>query len=365
MRGQADPQTSMFSYISLDERIPSSHPIRKIRQVVDVALDAMESDFQTLYSDNGRPSIPPERLLRAQMLQILFSIRSERQLVERIDYDMMFRWFVGMDLDEPVWNHSTFTKNRDRLLCTSIAQRLFEEINRQAYAKQLLSRDHFSVDGTLIDASASMKSFVPKAEQGKDESNGGSPPGGSGPTRRNEEVDFRGQKRSNKTHASTTDPDARLLRKSQGSASRRCMMGHILIENRSGMIVDAMVTEANTAKEWDAGLEMLDKLPIRPGQTVGGDRGYDVKRFVDGCRELNVTAHVAMRSANSAIDERTSSKAGYRISIIKRKRVEEPFGWMKNVGTIRKLLHRGIDKASAIFLLNSAMFNVTRMKTLM
>lgn len=360
MRGQIDPHVSMFSYIDLEQRVPQDHPIRKIRRVVDKALKAMESDFEGLYATAGRPSIPPERLLRALMLQILYSIRSERQLVERIDYDLLFRWFVGMGIDDPVWNHSTFTKNRDRLLCSRIAQRLFDEIKKQAYARHLLSRDHFSVDGTLIDASASMKSFVVKTPEGKtasDDSNDNPPSSG-----RNAPVDFKGEKRSNKTHASTTDPDARLFKKSAGSASRLCMMGHILIENRNGFIVEATVSEAGTSQEWDAAIGMINKQSLRPGQTCGADKGYDVKRFVNRCREQKMTPHVAARFSGSAVDARTTSKAGYALSAIKRKLVEEPFGWMKNIGTIRKLKHRGLPKADCVFLMNSAMYNVVRMK---
>lgn len=358
MRGDTNPQGAMFSYIDLEERVPQSHPIRKIRRVVDKALKALGPEFDELYSDVGRASIAPEKLLRAQLLQILYSIRSERQLVERIDYDLLFRWFVGMAIDEPIWNHSTFTKNRDRLLNAEIAHKLFEQIRKQAYAKHLLSRDHFSVDGTLIDASASMKSFVLKPEfrEDKDDDTGGS---GGG---RNEEVDFKKERRSNKTHESTTDPDARLFRKSKGSPSRLCMMGHIITENRNGFIVQARLTEANTSQEWDAGLEMIDQLSMRPGQTIGADKGYDTKRFVEGCRERSITPHVAAKVSRGAVDGRTTSTKGYAVSQRKRKRVEEPFGWMKEVGTIRKLAHRGFAKAEAVFVMNAAAFNLVRMK---
>lgn len=358
MRGQSNPQPGMFSYIDTESRIPATHPIRKIRTIVDEAIKAIEPDIEVRYAAVGRPSIPPEQLLRALYLQIFYSIRSERLLVERIDYDLLFRWFVGLDMDEAVWNHSTFSKNRDRLLCADIAQRLFDEIKTQAYARQLMSRDHFSVDGTLLDASASMKSFVPKNPSEEDKGNGSDErPGGS----RNADVDFKGQKRSNATHASTTDPDARLFRKGAGQSSRLCMMGHILTENRNGMIIEACVTTAGTSQEWDAGLHLLDQQSTRPGQTVGADKGYDVRRFVDGVRELQFTPHVAAKVKGSAVDGRTTETEGYKISQIKRKRVEEPFGWMKTVGTVRKLLHRGLSNASTVFLMNASAFNVIRM----
>lgn len=353
MRGYIDPQQSMFSYVDIEQRIPSSHPIREIRVVIDKAINAIEPEIAQRYASSGRPSIPPEQLLRALFLQIFYSIRSERQLVERIEYDLLFRWFVDLGIDESVWNHSTFTKNRDRLLNEEIAQRLFEEVKTQAYAKRLMSRDHFSVDGTLIDASASMKSFVPKQSAEADSDNDGN---GS----RNSDVDFKGQKRSNKTHASTTDPDARLFRKGAGKSSRLCMMGHILIENRNGLIVEACVTTAGTSQEWEAGLDMLDQQSMRPSQTVGADKGYDVARFVDGVREMNITAHVAARAKGSQVDGRTTQTAGYETSQRIRKRVEEPFGWMKTIGTIGKLAHRGLSKAGAVFAMNATAFNVVR-----
>jgi len=359
MRGESDPQASMFSYVDLEQRVPQDHPIRKIRRVIDRALKAMEADIEARYATAGRPSVPPEQLLRAQYLQIIYTIRSERQLVERIDYDLLFRWFVGLGIDDPVWNHSTFTKNRDRLLCTEIAQRLFDEIKNQAYAKRLLSRDHFSVDGTLIDASASMKSFVPKEQSSSDDPSSSNKPGSG--TGRNEDVDFKGRKRSNDTHSSTTDPDARLYRKSVGQPSRLCMMGHILTENRNGFIIEATATLAGTSKEWDAALEMIDKQSMRPGQTVGADKGYDTRRFVDGARELGMTPHVAAKVSRGAVDGRTTSSKGYEISQRKRKQVEEPFGWMKTVGSIRKLLHRGLDNAQCIFVMNASAFNVIRL----
>ena len=358
MRGEVDPQQSMFSYVDIEKRIPASHPIRKIRTVIDTTIVAIEADIDEQYSSIGRPSIPPEQLLRALYLQRFYSVRSERLLVDRIEYDLLFRWFVGLGIDDSVWSHSTFSKNRDRVLTEHIAQRLFDEVKRQAYAKQLMSRDHFSVDGTLMDACASMKSFVPKQpEQESTDSDKNDSDNGS----RNQDVDFKGQKRSNATHESTTDPDARLFRKGTGQSSRLCMMGHILTENRNGIIVEACVTTAGTSQEWEAALTMLDKQSVRLCQTVGADKGYDVKRFVEEVRDKSFTPHVAARAKGSAVDERTTGTEGYKISQRKRKRVEEPFGWMKTIGTIRKLAHRGLSKARTTFLMNSTAFNIIRM----
>lgn len=352
MRGEIDPQVSMFSYVNIEDRIRADHPIRKIRSVIDKAIEAIEPNISACYAFRGRPSIPPEQLLRALYLQIFYSIRSERLLVERIDYDLLFRWFVGLGIDEQVWDHSTFSKNRDRLLNADIVQRLFDQVKAQAYAHKLMSRDHFSVDGTLIDASASMKSFVPKEQDNNSDNDE--------PTSRNSDVDFKGEKRSNATHESSTDPDARLYRKGAGQSSRLCMMGHILTDNRNGLIVEACVTTAGTSQEWDAALEMLDQQSMRPGQTVGADKGYDVGRFVEGVREIGMTPHVAAKAKGSSVDGRTTETPGYAISQTKRKRVEEPFGWMKTVGTIRKLAHRGLKKAGVVFTMNATAFNVIR-----
>lgn len=353
MRGEISGQTSMFSYVDLESRIPADHPIRLVRQIVDKGLLGLEETFSVMYSNTGRPSIPPEQLIRALLLQIFFTIRSERQLMERLDYDLMFRWFVGLGMDDPVWNHSVFSKNRDRLLSYDIDRIFFEAIKRQAKSKKLMSRDHFSVDGTLLDACASMKSFKPKApvegKSGEDDSG----------------ENFRGTKRSNATHASTTDPDARLYRKSKGQSSRLCHMGHLLTENRSGLIVDAEVTVAGTRQEWDAGVAMLKRQAKKHRRTVGADKGYDTAAFVDGCREMNVTPHVAAKIAKSRLDGRTTSTPGCRVSQIKRKCIEECFGWMKDIALLRKLRHCGREQVSWIFRFVAAAYNITRMKGLL
>ena len=348
MRGEENPQPQMFSYVDLESRVPKQHPIRKVRQIVDTALEELGPVFDEMYAERGRRSIPPEQLLRALLLQIFFSIRSERLLVERIDYDLLFRWFVGLGMDDPVWNHSTFSKNRDRLMSSGVDELLFEAIKKQAYAKKLMSRDHFSVDGTLIEACAWLKSFRPKEESDDDDGE-----------------NFHGQKRKNDTHKSTTDPDAKLYRKGFGKEAKLCFMGHVLTENRNGLIVEASVTEAGTKQEWLAGVEMLSTQPIRPGQTVGADKGYDVGAFVKPCRELGITPHVASKAKHSRLDGRTTRHEGYEISQKKRKRVEEPFGWMKTYGLLAKLRHRGKENVDWLFRLTATAYNITRLKGLM
>lgn len=349
MRGESNPQPEMFSYVDLESRIPAKHPIRTIRRIVDEALVDLEPAFDEMYASTGRPSIPPEQLMRALLLQILFTIRSERMLMERIDYDLLFRWFVGLEMDQAVWNHSVFSKNRDRLMGYDVDILLFEAIKKQAYAKQLLSRDHFSVDGTLIEACASLKSFKPKDDFGNDDDG----------------ENFHGQKRSNNTHASTTDPDSRLYRKGPGKESKLGFMGHILTENRNGFVVGAVVSEAGTRQEWLAGIELLSEQSCRPGQTVGADKGYDVGPFVGSCRELGITPHVAAKKRYSRLDDRTTRHPGYAISQRKRKRVEQPFGWMKTYGVLRKLRHRGRDNVDWMFRLTATAYNITRLKGLM
>ena len=346
MRGEIEGQLAMFSYVDLESRIPAGHPIRKIRRIVDAALLELEPAFAEMYSDRGRPSIPPEQLLRALLLQILFTIRSERLLVERIDYDLLFRWFVGLGIDDSVWNHSVFSKNRDRLMGHGVDEMLFEAIKSQAYAKKLLSRDHFTVDGTLLEACASLKSFRPKDSCEDDYGE-----------------NFHGQKRSNETHASTTDPDARLFRKGKGKEAKLNYMGHIVTENRNRLIVGASVSKAGTRQEWTEAIGILARQPVRPGQTVGADKGYDVSNFVDPCRAMGFTPHVAARKY-SRIDARTTRHAGYQTSQRNRKRVEEPFGWMKTYGLLGKLRHRGRENVDWLFRLTATAYKITRLKSL-
>ena len=347
MRGETDLQCSMFSYVDLESRIAKGHPIRKIRRIVDEALLQLEPALDEMYSERGRPSIPPEQLLRALLLQILFSVRSERLLMERIDYDLMFRWFVGLSMDDRVWNHSVFSKNRDRLLGYGVDKGLFEAINQQASANQLLSRDHFSVDGTLIEACASMKSFKPKDGSGDDDDG----------------ENFHGQKRRNETHVSSTDPQALSYRKGPGKEARLRYLGPIVTENGNGLIVGTSVSEAKLHHEWQQAVELLAKQPVRPGQTVGADKGYDVSNVVDRCREIGFTPHVAQRQ-HSRIDERTTRHEGYALSQRKRKRVEQPFGWMKTIGLLHNLRHRGRDNVAWLFRLTATAYNIIRIKAL-
>lgn len=355
MRGADHQQDGLFSYLTLESRIPASHPLRPIRHLVDQALRQLSPLFDQLYAADGRVSIPPERLMRAQLLQILYGIPSERRLMEQIDFNLLFRWFVGLTLDEPVWHPTTFTHNRDRLLTPQVADQFFLLIRAQAGAARLLSRDHFTVDGTLIDAAASLKSFKPKAENDQDE-----PPAAGG---RNEDVNFHGKKRSNKTHQSTTDPDARLARKGKGKEAKLCYAGHVLTENRHGLIVQAEVTLASGTAEREAALSMLDRQ--KPGRrvTLAADKGYDSKDFVQALRQRRVTPHIA-RKKTSGLDGRTTRHAGYAISQRRRKLVEECFGWMKTVGLMRKLRHRGLEKVKGLFTFAAAAYNLVRLRSL-
>ena len=312
MRGIQDEQTGLFSYVQLEDRIPPSHPLRKIRQMVDLVLASMDELFDNRYSSIGRPSIPPEQLLRASLLQVLYSIRSERLLVEQLDYNLLFRWFVGLSVDARIWDHSTFSQNRDRLFTEEVARSFFLRVRTLAEWGKLTSDEHFSVDGTLIDAWASHKSFVRKDDDTPPPSDGG----------RNPNVDFHGEKRNNKTHQSRTDPEAKLARKSPGDASRLCHMAHILMENRNGLIVDVAVSEANGTAERQEALRLLARN-ARRGSTVGADKGYDTHDFVRGCRKLGVTPHVASKKSGSAIDGRTTRHQGYQISQRICKRIEE------------------------------------------
>jgi transposase len=359
MRGQDKQQTEMFSYLSPESRVRRDHPLRDIRAMADRALEQMSPLFDALYATTGRPSIAPEKLLRAQLIQMLYSVRSERLLMEEIDYSVLFRWFVGMNMDEEVWDPTVFTKNRDRLLDGDVAREFLLQVVGQAQEQGLTSDEHFSVDGTLIEAWAGLKSFQPK-EQKKPTL----PPDDPG----NPTVNFHGQKRSNQTHQSTTDPDARLARKGVGKEAKLSFNGNVLIENRHGIIVDTETFEANGTAERDAALVMLERVDGTERVTLGADKGYDTADFVAECRNMNVTPHVAQndkRPGGSAIDGRTSRHAGYAISQRARKRIEECFGWLKTIALMRKVRHRGILKVGWLFTFAAAAYNLVRMRNLM
>jgi transposase len=352
MRGDDNQQEAMFSYVSPEKRVPADHPLRPIRKMVDEILKEMSPQFAKLYSDVGRPSIAPERLFRSLLLQIFYSVRSERMLIEQLEYNLLFRWFVGMEMDEVVWNHAVYSKNRERLLNEEIAASFFARVLERA--RPFMSDEHFTVDGTLIEAWASHKSFRPKDGSGK-------PAGGGG------EVDFKGEKRKNETHESTTDPDARLWTKSRGSEAKLSYMGHVMMENRNGLLVEAFLTEANGRAERDAALLMAEAVPRRKRVTLGGDKNYDTREFVRELRGMNITPHVAQNTTNrrSAVDERTTRHAGYEVSQRKRKRVEQSFGWMKMVGMLKKVKLRGIDKVGWLFTFTGAAYNLCRLRNLM
>jgi transposase len=354
MRGEDQRSEGFFSYVRLEARIPADHPLRATRELVDATLRELSRAFDRLYAREGRPSIPPERLLRALLLQAFYTVRSERQLMEQLDYNLLFRWFVGLSADDPVWDATVFCKNRDRLLDGNIAAKFLAGVLNLPQVRKLLSSEHFSVDGTLIEAWASMKSFVPK-------DGSGGPPAPTAGGGRNAERDFHGEKRRNDTHSSTTDPDARLFRKGAGKEAKLCHMGHLMMENRNGLIIDARLTEANGMAERATALDMIEDK-AKPGSTVGGDKNYDTAAFVAGCRERGCTPHVSQNNANrrSAIDARTTRHSGYRISTIKRKRIEEPFGWMKTVGGLRKTRHRGRDLVEWFFVLTATAYNLVR-----
>jgi len=352
MRGDDRQPDSMFSYVSAEQRVPADHPLRAIRALVDDVLREMSREFDGLYAAVGRPSIPPERLLRAQLLQIFYSIRSERLLMEQLDYNLLFRWFVGMEMDEPIWNPTVFTKNRDRLLNQDIARSFFRRVVDRA--TNVMSDEHFTVDGTLIEAWASQKSF-----QRKD--------GGTDRDGRH----FQGQARKNDTHASTTDPDARLYRKSRNAEARLAYMGHLLIENRHGLIADAMATHADGHAEREAALLMIHEqgreAPWRR-RTIGADKGYDTFDFVDLARELGATPHVTQnltRRGGSAIDARTTRHEGYAMSQHARPRIEPAFGWLKTIAWIRKVKLRGLANVDWLFVFASAAFNLIRLPKLL
>jgi transposase len=414
MRGSDERNEALFSYVNLEDRVPARHPLRLIREIVNGALARLDGAFATLYAAEGRPSIAPERLLRAALIQILFSVRSERQLMEQMQYNLLFRWFVGLGIDDPVWVPTVFSKNRDRLLTTDIARQFLAAILADKAVKPLLSDEHFSVDGTLIKAWASMKSFQPKdaANGAEPAADGDACPGqaggasttepaasgdanpaqdggasasepaagdgeaprhdGGGPAveppaaGRNAEVDFHGQKRSNETHASRTDPEARLYRKGPGKEAKLCFMGHALMENRNGLVVDACLTQASGHAEREAALAMIEPRADRPGRiTLGGDKNYDAEDFVNELRSMNVTPHVAAKRTGSALDGRTTRHAGYAVSQRIRKRIEEVFGWGKTVGPLAQTMLRGAERVGAQFTFTVAGYNLARLPKLL
>jgi transposase len=353
MRGNDDQlQSGMFSYVSLEDRIPAAHPLRGVRRLADEVLAEMSKDFDGLYATVGRPSIPPERLFRALLLQVFYSVRSERLLMEQLDYNLLFRWFVGLEIDEPVWNHAVFSKNRDLLLNQVVAQQFFSNV--RAKAAGLMSDEHFTLDGTLIEAWASHKSFQRKDGEEK-------PGSGDG-------ANFHGETRSNQTHESKTDPDARLYKKSAGQEAKLSYLGHVLVENRHGLIAAAMATHADGMAERDAGLLMLEELQQGRSTriTVGADKGYDAKDFVSTVRELGITPHVSQNTSNrrSAIDGRTTRHPGYNVSLSKRWLVEKPFGWLKQIGPLKKVKLRRLEKVDWLFVFSCAAFNLLRIPKL-
>jgi len=356
MRGTDGRTDQPFSYVSCEARVPADHPLRPIRMIVDEALEVLSPELEMLYAKTGRPSIAPEKLLRALLLQAFYSGRSERKLMEQLDYNLLFRWFVGLPMDTAVWDVTVFTKNRERLIEGDIATKFMAAVLRQPRVKTLLSDDHFSVDGTLIEAWASMKSFRPK--------DGSGPPPGPG---RNGERDFHGEKRSNDTHASTTDPDARLIRKGPGQASRLAYMGHVLMENRNGLVVDARLTRATGTAEREAALAMIDERPGTHRITLGADKAYDVAAFVASLRDRVVSPHVTQntRGRRSAIDGRTTRHPGYAVSLRIRKRIEEVFGWVKTSAGLSKTRHRGLDRVGWTFTLTVAAYNLVRLPKLL
>jgi transposase len=360
MRGDDLLQDAMFSYLSPEQRVPADHPLRPIRQMVDAVLKRLSPLFEGMYAECGRPSIAPEKLLRALLLQCLYSVRSERMLMEQLDYNLLFRWFVGLNMDDPIWDFTVFSKNRERLLEADVARAFFEEVGKLAREKGLLSDEHFTVDGTLIEAWAGQKSF-----KKKDAEPASAPPDDPG----NPTVNFRGEPRRNDTHASTTDPEARLYKKANGQEARLAFLGHVLMENRHGLVVQTRLTQATGTAEREAALEMVkEQRKQKHGRlTLGGDKNYDVAEHVAALRQLNVTPHVAQNTARrggSAIDERTTRHRGYATSQTKRKRVEEIYGWLKTIGLMRKARHRGLPRVGFMFTWAAAVYNLVRIRNL-
>lgn len=391
MRGVEKQQSAMFSYVSLEERIPADHPLRALRPLVDRALQSLSPSFDTIYSEEGRPSIPPEQLLRALLLQVLYTIRSERQLVEQLAYNLLFRWFVGLGIDDPVWVPTAFSKNRDRLLAGDIARGFFQAVLAQAREAQLLSTEHFTVDGTLIQAWAGQKSFRRDPAKGAGSREDDGPPSPAVPKHRrkflpaddprrtpgapstepsrNAAVDFHGERRSNTTHTSTTDPDARLAKKSGGAEAKLAFHGHLMTENRSGLVVQAKLTPATGTAERDAAVAMAADAPYRQERiTLGADKHYDTQQCVADLRAVGATPHVAQNDTAthpSAIDGRTTRHPGYAVSQRKRKQVEEVFGWLKTVGLLRQTRHRGAERVGWMFTFATAVYNLVRIRNLM
>jgi transposase len=357
MRGDDPRHESMFSYVTPEQRVRADHPLRPIRRMTDAALEHLSSRFDRLYSTIGRPSIPPEQLLRALLLQMLYSIRSERLLMEELDYSVLYRWFVGLSLDDPIWDATTFTKNRDRLLDGDVADAFFAEVLTAIKEEGLLSDEHFTVDGTLLEAWASQKSFKPKATPGP-------PPDDP----KNPTVNFHGQTRRNDTHESTTDPDARLYKKAVGREAKLGYLAHLLTENRHGFIIDTAVTAASGTAERDAAIAMLGELPLTARRlTVAADKAYDIRAWVAAVRRMRITPHVAQNEfgyGGSAIDTRTTRHTGYRLSHRKRKLIEQAFGWLKTVALFRKLRHRGGRLVDWLFSFGAAAYNLVRWRNL-
>lgn len=353
MRGDDNHQDYMFSYISPEQRVPRDHPLRSIRQMVNQALRDLWPEFKAMYAKVGRPSVPPEKLLRALLLQALYSIRSERLLMEQLDYNLLFRWFVGLSMDDPVWDHSVFSKNRERLIASNIAAAFFERILKQAKQAGLLSDEHFTVDGTLIESWASLKSFRPK--------DGGPSTGGG----RNRTVDFHGEKRRNDTHASITDPDARLWRKGRGHEAKLCFMGHVLMENQNGLIQDTRLTLATGTSERDTAWDMIQAIPGKHRIRIGADKNYDTQDFVRKLRSRRAVPHVARKRTCSALDGRTTRHATYALSQKLRKKVEEIFAWLKTIGNLRQTRHRGRERVAWVFTFTAAAYNLVRMRNLL
>ena len=354
MRGDDQQSGHLFSYLSPDARVPATHPLRDIRRMTDLALAELSHAFDTMYSDTGRPSIPPEQLLRALLLQVLYTIRSERLLMEQLDYNLMYRWFVGLSMDEAVWHPTVFTKNRDRLLDGDVAARFFDAIRQQARAAGLLSDEHFTVDGSQLEAWASLKSFRPRDQAP-------APPSDDDPG--NPTVNFRGEQRRNDTHVSTTDPDAMLHRKGPGKEAKLAYLGHILLDNRHGLVANVCVTAATGTAEREAAV-LMAKYSVAPGSTIGADKNFDVAALVAAWRQLDITPHVAQKKIQSAIDGRTTRHPGYAISQRKRKLVEQVFGWLKTVGGLRKLRHRGGLRVDWIMTFAAASYNLVRIANL-